>query len=767
MEPNTENREDLRTEFYKRPHGGPAGVPSTPPEGATKPNDYDFVVRVAGLNSTTVENLQSPDEAGTPDLASFGHYESLKFVARGGMGIVYKARDVKLDRVVALKLMRDGAFASATAIARFQNEAKAVAKLKHPNIVTVYEVGETLGQHYFSMAYVAGGSLARERNAFCPPEELSSQSSSDGSRPSSQTEARERQRRVAGLMEKVARGVQHAHEHGVLHRDLKPGNILLDETGEPLVSDFGLAKHLDSPVDLTQAGAFLGTPAYMAPEQAGVDGLSVGPRTDVWAMGVVLYELLTGKRPFDAATRELVLGQVRTMEPPRPRALRREMDASLEAIVLKCLEKDPARRYASAAALADDLGRWQRGEPTEARPIPQLRRLARWVAKRPWQTATAGLLTVLAGIMLGAALFPSSPVAPSATVHIVTDPPGARVVLVPQDEFGDLHDKDAIRPEGDQRTPLTLKNVPPGKYLVVVELPDHRFQEVYRSVPGPGMTRGQRLFQSWKPLADGSFELPEIKIPRSDTPEFALMGPFDGGKFKMGMSDAPAGNPFVDIVTPVHDETVEPFRLDASEVTVGDYEKVMGNLPDALRASHNPIPADFKSYAVTHVTFFQAMEYAERVGKRLMTEAEYEFACGRLQWKKQPVPAPKFDWTPGPVASQLWDRTDTNPPVFGLYSNAVEWTDSHLISYRPDAHPRLLMRHVDPTNVLSFFVTARTVRGGPVGAARQTPADPAEVALGVHFRFMVQAEEALPGLGFRCARSDKPRFLDPSPPVKE
>jgi WD40 repeat protein/serine/threonine protein kinase len=307
-------------------------------------------------------------------------YEVLGELGRGGMGVVYKARQTSLGRFVALKMILAGAHAGPRQLARFRLEAEAAARLQHPNIVQVYEIGEQDGCPYYSQEYIDGRCLSDVIGEYAQPE------------------------KAAALIEQLARAVAYAHERGIVHRDLKPANVLLAspgrESGEspiPKITDFGLAKRLDDEEGGTRTGDILGTPAYMSPEQASGRARAVGPAADIYALGAMLYELLTGRPPFDAATTWDIINQVVAQEPVPPSARRDRVPPDLETICLKCLQKDPARRYAGSLALADDLRRFLEGRPIQARPVGRLERFRKWVRRRP---ALAALLGVSAAALV-------------------------------------------------------------------------------------------------------------------------------------------------------------------------------------------------------------------------------------------------------------------------------------------------------------------------------------------------------------------------------
>ena len=309
----------------------------------------------------------------------FGDFELIRELGRGGMGIVYKAHQVSLNRLVALKMIKLAALASDDERRRFQNEAEAVATLDHPHIVPILEVGNYDGQRYFTTKLIGGTSLNQKLTDYVAEP-----------------------RSAAKLLKQVAEAVHHAHQRGILHRDLKPANVLLDERGEPFVTDFGLAKRLEGDSALTLSGAIMGTPAYMAPEQASGRRGAVTTASDVYGLGAILYAVLTGRAPCGGDSVEETLEQVRNSAPSPPSKINPRVPRDLETICLKCLEKDPARRYASAQALADDLGRYLADEPITARPTGALERGWLWCKRNPWLAGAIG--TTIAALVAAAVI---------------------------------------------------------------------------------------------------------------------------------------------------------------------------------------------------------------------------------------------------------------------------------------------------------------------------------------------------------------------------
>jgi WD40 repeat protein len=338
----------------------------------------------AGQAGSTVTLLGAVPQEFDSERVRVPGYELLRELGRGAMGVVYLARQTRLNRLTAIKVILAGGHASATDLARFHAEAESIARLQHPNIIQIYEVGLSEGRPFLALEYAGGGTLAGRL----------------GGRPQAPAEA-------ARLGVRLAQAVQAAHEHGVIHRDLKPGNVLLGSGPEtslgesaPKITDFGLAKRTDV-AGMTASGAVVGTPSYMAPEQAAGDKKEVGPAADVYALGAILYELLTGRPPFLGATTMDTLMQVLSVDPVPLRRLQPQVPRDLETITLKCLQKDPRKRYASAAELADDLERFLDGRPIKARPVGPLERLARWCRRNP---ALAALSATVAALLVGTSI---------------------------------------------------------------------------------------------------------------------------------------------------------------------------------------------------------------------------------------------------------------------------------------------------------------------------------------------------------------------------
>jgi WD40 repeat protein len=363
----------------------PAMAPTSPLAGAATAHFHDE----ATIDHDPAESDRPMLGAGLPTppnqparVRYFGDYELLRELARGGMGVVFHARQTTLNRPVALKMILAGQLAEETDVKRFHLEAEAAANLDHPGIVPIYEVGQHEGQHYFSMGFVEGPSLAQRL--------------ADGPLPP---------REAAAVMVKVTEAIDYAHQHGVIHRDLKPGNILLDQSGNPRVTDFGLAKKVQGDSGLTGSGQIMGTPSYMPPEQAGGSRGAVGPAADVYALGATLYALVTGRPPFQAATAMDTVLMVISEEPVPPRRLNASIPRDLETICLKCLEKEPKRRYAGAAALGEDLRRYLNGEPIVARPVTRFERAAKWARRKPAIAALWGLVALVTALGLGGVLW--------------------------------------------------------------------------------------------------------------------------------------------------------------------------------------------------------------------------------------------------------------------------------------------------------------------------------------------------------------------------
>ncbi|MGB0596238.1 MAG: serine/threonine protein kinase [Rubripirellula sp.] len=428
---------NARSEVYPATWFNPATQP--PSDLATSGTPIDAPRTSGGLAPGTV----------------IGDHELMGEIARGGMGVVYKARHIQLNRIVAFKVILGGQFASEDAMERFRTEAKATAQIDHPGIVPIYEIGKHDGQPYFTMGFVDGESLQEriDRDPL-PPKE------------------------AANIVLAVAKAIHFAHQYGVIHRDLKPANILIDSSGEPRVTDFGLAKQVDETLAITKTGAVMGTPAYMPPEQAIGKTNAIDCRSDVYGLGAVLYAMLAGRPPFTGASTTDVLLQVIDADPISPQQMNRKIDRDLSTICMKCLQKEKYQRYDSAGDLATDLGRYLSNRPISARPIGRIGRGFRWCKRHKAQTFwfAAFLASLLYPLMLGLYGILTLYAAPFS----VTTPDGSQIsVIKPESTFGPVVEMATIDPDGNlvQQPVAVLPGIHTSRMTEAEELVDFAFEE--------------------------------------------------------------------------------------------------------------------------------------------------------------------------------------------------------------------------------------------------------------------------------------------------
>ncbi len=648
----------------------------------------------------------------------FSHYELLESIGEGQFGTVWRAKDQRLNRIVALKLPHLALFDERRQTL-FLREARAAAGLEHPNIVQVHGVDQNGEQPAIISQFIEGQTLFHL---------LQDQ------RPSFEESAR--------ILSTVAGAVHYAHESGVIHRDLKPSNILMDSEGQPHVSDFGLAKWSGDQALLTNPGIVLGTPAYMSPEQARGDSHLVDRRSDVYSLGVLLYELLTGKPPF-VGNSMLLLHQIQSQDPRAPRSHDNTIPLDLETICLKCLAKSPVERYATAHELAEDLRRFLVNEPISARPISFVERYARWTRRNPAVAAlvAVSILSSITAIGLGIWLFgavhqkpqvAALPVAKSVQPMIVTlntEPEGATVVFYPLDDStGEPLISRAIRP--GEKSPVKLPLIP-GDYLVVTALPDGRFHEVYRHVPRDLFAMSMYYpHRSWEVDGNSVSLFPVTIPPRDPEQNVSLLADRRSDK------------------DPLKRPIVRAFLMDRQEVTIGKFIPKFNNaLPPSLR--HRPELLQSPDLPITGLLLDEAMIFAEGSGKRLPTAMEYEFAATngwttRFPWGDSEPPAEAWQLT---ANYKLFDKTPTESPVFGLFSNASEFV---FFSGRNPPH-----QSVSDFLSLDREVLIPIVRGGPASPT----ADTAELKQqGARWQLDSPRIFLNEQVGFRCVKSKSPRL---------
>lgn len=656
-------------------------------------------------------NLSSDEETtvAADKGAKIGHFVIQTVLGEGSFGTVYKAYDSELNRSVAIKIPRAGRVSSKTS-KLFLREAQSAARVKHPNVVSVFEVGRHQDQYYIASEFIEGISLA---------DYLKNRSLN--------------QKDAVRLLIKVLRGVDSFHKEGIIHRDLKPANILLDNDREPHITDFGLARHeSENAITVTQDGDIFGTPVYMPPEQARGDVHQIDHRSDIYAVGVILYQLLTGEKPFKASSSRTLLYSIQNDDPKRPRAVDKRIPRDLEVICQKAIEKDSALRYQTASAMADDLQRWLDGHPILARPASRWRKISKWIIRH--KALAAALAVAICSLIFAAFMLSNQGlVVPDnmTPVMVETNPPADWIRLIKYNEVSRLPDKSGFETSGKSAEQI---NAEPGFYRLIAGTDDGAFHEVWRTVPvysnsdvgkKTGIAVADYPHRQHMKRSDGMVQLPGFQLfkQREIKTPMALQ---EGGAFTMGI-DEQAGR-----LAAKHQQNAKEFYVALRETSYGEFRSVLAKHHPAFEPESNWLSFVYTKFGnrdeidsnvpVTDYPRDVAILYCELVGGRLPTHIEYEWLAtngGTTKYPSGNQPAIQAtDWN---VLSNSQPTADvTKQGVQNIYGSVAEYTDSSTLNYAmlyPEEFPGDRLGNIQQIDlnspVMAILKTIAEARGAP------------------------------------------------------